>query len=107
MALQSAILVPAGADGITGTLAATTAGSAIVVGLGNLFTINSDSDLTITFGNSTSGGKAATTPSAVAGLRIPGGSSFTFDLGASYDSFKIFNPNSDTATFSYMQLSRF
>lgn len=105
MAIQAALFVPAAKDGATTTLAGTTASSAIVIGLDSIFILNATQAVTITFGNS--GGTAAATPSATVGLYVPAGASFTFGLSAQYDSFKIFNTSATTATYSYLQLSRF
>lgn len=103
MALQAALLVPA-ADGVTATLAATTASSAIVIGKNGMFMINSTQVTTITFGSAT---KTATTPSATVGIAIPANASYTFALGESYDNFKIFNTSASSATYSYIPLSKF
>lgn len=105
MALQSAILVPAATNGVTATLAGTTASAAIVIGTSGLFAINADQNLSITFG--LSGGVAASTPSGTVGFVIPSGAIFTFDLGANFDSFKIYNTSGTSTTYSYQQLSRF
>lgn len=104
MALQASLLVPASIDGVTTTLAATTASSAIVIGKNAMFVINTTQVLTITFGSAT---KAATTPSATVGLVIPANASYVFALGENYDNFKIFNTSASTTTYSYIPLSRF
>lgn len=98
MATQSSILIPRG-NGVTGTLAGTTASGTITLNKYAKFAINATEPITIVFYISTIG--TAPMPSGTVGFYIPAGVTFTFDLGSALDSFAIYNTNSSSATYSY------
>ena len=101
MATFSAILIPAG-NGVTSTLAATTASGSITLSPYTKIAINATEDVTIVFYSSKG---AAVVPSATVGMRLPANATMTFDMGSSLDTFAIFNSSATTATYSYQRLS--
>jgi hypothetical protein len=103
MAVQSAILVPAG-DAVqkVSALAATTSSAALVLGTNRIFAINADQDITIRFGNA---GLAAADATF---YRIPANQQTTLDLSDQFTQIRVFNLSSSTAANVWvLPLSRF
>lgn len=97
MAMIEQFLTPA-EDGVSQSLAATTASSAITVP-SRLFTIGGSAAFTVTWGR---GGVAAATPSATVGTLIPAGTLVHIDAGEGpnrVDTLKIFNVTAATANY--------
>src|SRR5258708_1653645 len=87
MARVAAILIPSETSIKIAALAATTASAIQTIGRNRVFAINADQDVTINFGNSNGTMTAPTTSN----YRIPANQQTTFDTGAAFDSFEVFN----------------
>ena len=98
MATLTTIFVPSG----NGTaLSVTTHAASLIQTLSKnqIFAINATEDVTIKFGLVT-----VADPTGVE-FRIPTGTTATFDLGDKYDSFKVYNLGTSTASVYYLPLS--
>jgi hypothetical protein len=98
MARLATIMVPGDTQLKISALGTTTASSVQVVGKYRIFAINSDQDISITFGSAAS---SITTPTANS-YRIPANQQTVFDTGAQFDEFQVFNLSSSTAANIYI-----
>lgn len=103
MAEFSAIFPFGTQNGVTATLNATTASSAISVGTNTLVAFNATDDVTITIGTAT---VAPTTPSATVGFRIPANTTTILSFDRNHSKFQIYNGTAGVVTYSYQILSR-
>jgi hypothetical protein len=102
LAVQSAILVPAGDAVIKiAALAATTSSAQQSLGTNRIFAINADQDITIRFGNT---GMAAADNTF---YRIPANQQTTLDTSDQFSFIRVFNLGASAANVWILPLSRF
>jgi len=103
MAVLDSILIPAQtpSTAIQG-LASATSTVEQALGWNTIFSINADQDITIRFGVPGFATAASNTD-----FRIPANSTFTFDVGKTYTSFKCYNQSATPANIYIMFMSKF
>jgi len=103
MAMLDAILLPAQSPATTiQNLGSGVSTIEQALGANTLFSINADQDITIRFGVPGFSAAASATD-----FRIPANSTFTYDVGRNYTSFKCFNLAATPVNIYIMFMSKF